>query len=134
MRLRNRQLHGAKFRRQHPIGQYIVDFFCLEAHLVVEFDGGWHAEDLRRSRDEHRTVYIQGQGYRVLCFWNNEVTADVTGVLQRIAEPLFFRSLTWRFAPRLLKFARRRLLCSLRARTRSASIPMGRGNHMRCLS
>jgi adenine-specific DNA-methyltransferase len=89
MRLRNRQLHGAKFRRQHPIGQYIVDFFCLEARLVVELDGSWHADDLKRTQDEHRTAYLQNQGCTVLRFWNNEVTADVTSVLQRIAEHLF---------------------------------------------
>ena len=51
MRFRNRQLHGFKFRRQQPIGQYIADFLCLEARLVIELDGGWHAEDLRRTRD-----------------------------------------------------------------------------------
>jgi very-short-patch-repair endonuclease len=89
MRLRNRQVHGFKFRRQQPIGQYIVDFLCLEARLIIELDGGWHADDLKRSADEHRTAYLQSQEYTVLRFWNNEVTADTRAVLQRIAEHLF---------------------------------------------
>jgi very-short-patch-repair endonuclease len=88
MHLRNRQLHGAKFRRQHPISQYIVGFFCLEARLVIELDGGWHGEDLKRIADEQRTAYLQSQGYIVLRFWNNEVTGDIRGVLRRIAEHL----------------------------------------------
>src|SRR5712691_11799536 len=82
MRLRNRQLHGAKFRRQHPIGQYIVDFFCLEARLVIELDGGWHGEESKRIEDEHRAAFLQSHGYTVLRFWNNELTDDIRGVLQ----------------------------------------------------
>jgi very-short-patch-repair endonuclease len=89
MRLRNRQLDGVKFRRQQPIGQYVVDFFCLEARLVIELDGGWHGEDLKRVEDEQRTAYLESQGYLVMRFWNNEVTEDNRGVLERIAERLF---------------------------------------------
>jgi adenine-specific DNA-methyltransferase len=87
--LRNRRLHGAKFRRQHPIGQYIVDFFCLEARLVIELDGGWYGEESKRIADEHRAAFLQSQGYTVLRFWNNEVTGDIREVLQRIAQHLF---------------------------------------------
>jgi very-short-patch-repair endonuclease len=89
MRLRNRQLHNFKFRRQQPIGQYIVDFFFLERRLVVELEGGWHAEDVKQIEDEHRTAYLQSQGYTVLRFWNNEITEDIRNVLQRIGEHLF---------------------------------------------
>jgi very-short-patch-repair endonuclease len=89
MRLRYRRLHGAKFRRQNPIGQYIVDFFCLEARLVIELDGGWHPEDVKRIEDERRTEYLQSQGYTVLRFWNNEITEDIRKALQRITEHLF---------------------------------------------
>jgi len=85
-RLRDRQLAGAKFRRQHPIGQYIVDFCCLEAKLVVELDGGQHAA--RRATDTERTAFLEAQGYRVLRFWNNDVLSNLDGVLQRIAEAL----------------------------------------------
>jgi very-short-patch-repair endonuclease len=76
------------FRPQHPIGPYIIDFFCLKARLVVELDGGWHNENVKRIADEHRSDYLEGRGYTVLRFWNNEVTEDLSGVLQRIAEHL----------------------------------------------
>jgi very-short-patch-repair endonuclease len=68
-RLRNRQLNGAKFRRQSPIGSYIGDFFCLQARLVVELDGSQHGEERERQADERRTEYLKSQGYRVLRFW-----------------------------------------------------------------
>ena len=88
MRLRNRQFHGAKFRRQYPIGPYIVDFCCLESRLVIELDGGWHNEGLQRMEDEQRTVYLQTQGYTVLRFWNTEIIKDVRAILPQIAEHL----------------------------------------------
>ena len=82
-RPRDRQLAGAKFRRQHPIGPYIVDFFCLEQRLVIELDGGQHA---RRSRhDAKRDHWLESRGYRVLRFWNNDAMRNVEGVLQRIS-------------------------------------------------
>jgi adenine-specific DNA-methyltransferase len=87
-RLRNRRLKGAKFRRQHPIGNYVVDFLCRESCLVVELDGGQHGEERQRRSDERRTEYLESLGYRVLRFWNVEVTDDIEGVLQRIAEGL----------------------------------------------
>jgi very-short-patch-repair endonuclease len=70
--LRNKSL-GVKFRRQHPIGPFIVDFFSLEAKLVVEIDGGQHDEDDKRRADESRTKFLEDRGYRILRFWNNEV-------------------------------------------------------------
>lgn len=66
-RLRARQVNGLKFRRQHPIGRYIVDFCCPEHQLVVELDGGHHARQARA--DEHRTKFLVQLGYRVLRFW-----------------------------------------------------------------
>lgn len=81
-RLRRRQLNGAKFRRQHPIGPFIVDFCCVETGLVVELDGGQHAD--RTNADEQRTKVIEGCGYSVLRFWDNEVTSNLEGVLERI--------------------------------------------------
>ncbi len=80
--LRNRQLGGHKFRRQRPLGPYVVDFMCLEARLVVEVDGGQHSPDADRERD----LYLEKQGFRVLRFWNNEVLENTDGVLARIAE------------------------------------------------
>jgi very-short-patch-repair endonuclease len=82
--LRARQIHGAKFRRQHPIGKYIVDLCCPEHWLVVELDGGHHAEQV--AADQRRTAFLDRQGYRVLRFWDNEVLTQIDGVLERIAE------------------------------------------------
>jgi very-short-patch-repair endonuclease len=79
---------GAKFRRQHPIGNFIVDFVSLEAHLVVEIDGGQHDDETERLADGHRTLYLEDRGYRVLRFWNNEVLTDIDAVLTRIADSL----------------------------------------------
>lgn len=81
-RLRNRQLEDAKFRRQQPIGPYVVDFACMERHLVIELDGGHHAEQL--ERDEARTAFLNAEGFRVLRFWNNEVLAQTEAVLAAI--------------------------------------------------
>jgi very-short-patch-repair endonuclease len=84
--LRGRQLSGVKFRRQHPIGPFIVDFCCVERGLVVELDGSQHAE--RSATDERRTRLIERFGYRVLRFWDNEVLSNLYGVLERISEAL----------------------------------------------
>jgi very-short-patch-repair endonuclease len=84
--LRNRQLKGVKFRRQHPIGPCIADFFCLEAKLIVEVDGDNHATEAQGRADTARTAYLEGSGYRVVRFWNNEVMGEINGVLERIAE------------------------------------------------
>ncbi|MDR3499005.1 MAG: endonuclease domain-containing protein [Parvibaculum sp.] len=81
-RLRNRGLSGFKFKRQIPIGPYIVDFLCEEAMLVVELDGGQHDE--RADRDALRTRYLEAQGYRVIRFWNNEALANTEGMLAMI--------------------------------------------------
>jgi len=81
-RLRNRRLAGLKFRRQHPIGPFVADFCCTEARLIIELDGGQHA--LKRRSDTKRTAYLEGQGYRVLRFWNDEALSNTDAVLQRI--------------------------------------------------
>ena len=85
-KMRDRQLAGAKFRRQHPIGPYIVDFLCLEQRLVIELDGGQHAH--RSRQDADRDQWLELRGYRVLRFWNNDAMRNVEGVLQRISEVL----------------------------------------------
>jgi very-short-patch-repair endonuclease len=85
-RLRDRRLGGVKFRRQHPIGPYIVDFCCPEAKLVIELDGGQHTT--QRNGDERRSLFIEAQGYGVLRFWDNEVLLNIEGVLERIGEAL----------------------------------------------
>jgi very-short-patch-repair endonuclease len=83
-RLRSRQLSGFKFRRQVPMGPYIVDFLCREVRLVVEVDGGQHNEE----RDAERTAMLERAGLRVVRFWNNEVLENLEGVLVRLAEML----------------------------------------------
>jgi very-short-patch-repair endonuclease len=80
--LRQRQIEGYKFRRQHPVGHYIADFACLEACLIVEVDGGQHSD--RKGYDMERTAWLEGQGFRVLRFWNTDVLANIDGVREVI--------------------------------------------------
>lgn len=84
MHLRDRRLNGAKFRRQHSIGRYIVDFCCLEHRIVVEVNGGHHISQVQV--DQRRTAWLAHHGYRVLRFWDNEVLTNLDAVLQQIAE------------------------------------------------
>lgn len=72
----------AKFRRQSPVGPYIADFLSFRHRLIVEVDGGQHAE--AAEADAQRTAYMEGEGYRVLRVWNNDVLANTGGVLQKI--------------------------------------------------
>ena len=71
-KLRNSQLNGVKFRRQQPVGEYIVDFVSFDEKLVVEIDGGQHAVEAK-DRDEQRTAWLEGEGFRVIRFWNNDL-------------------------------------------------------------
>ncbi len=80
--IRNRQLQGWKFRRQLPVGQYIVDFACPELRLIIEIDGGQHAEQV--LYDLGRTRFLQSKGYKVIRFWNNEVLGNIEGVLEAL--------------------------------------------------
>jgi very-short-patch-repair endonuclease len=80
--LRSRNL-GAKFRRQAPLGPFIVDFVCFDTKTIVEVDGGQHADN---SKDRARDMYFTNRGYRVLRFWNNDVLKNLEGVLTRIVE------------------------------------------------
>ncbi len=84
--LRDRQLQGFKFRRQHPIGCYIVDFCCLERKLVVELDGGHHL--LQSEADQCRTDFLVNRGYQVLRFWDHEVLIESETVLEQVLRTL----------------------------------------------
>ena len=79
-----RQLNGLKFRRQQPIGNYIVDFACFEKRVVVEVDGGQHQE--KKDKDIERDKWLQSQGFQILRFWDNEVLKNIEGVLAVIGE------------------------------------------------
>jgi very-short-patch-repair endonuclease len=85
-RLRDRRLRGLKFRRQMPIDRYVVDFCCEAAHLIIELDGGQHVE--RSKEDAERTAVLEGQGYLVLRFWNNDVLRNLDGVVESIVDTL----------------------------------------------
>jgi very-short-patch-repair endonuclease len=80
--LRSRQTAGMRFRRQQPLGPYIVDFFCFEKNLIVDIDGGQHFES---ADDRRRDGWLAAHGYLVLRFWNHEVLAQTGAVLLRIA-------------------------------------------------
>ncbi len=84
--LRNRRLGDSKFRRQHPLGPYVVDFACISHRLVVEVDGGQHA--VRTEFDSARTQWLTARGYRVVRFWNHEVLQNIESVKRAILEEL----------------------------------------------
>ena len=80
--LRAHRFMSLKFKRQKPIGQYIVDFVCIEQKLIIELDGGQHAEQV--EADEKRTGFLESEGYQVLRFWNNQVLQEMESVLEAI--------------------------------------------------
>lgn len=84
--LRLRQIDGHKFRRQYPLGRYIVDFVCLERKLIVEVDGSQHSE--RKVEDTIRSQWLRNKGFRVVRFWNNEIMSNLDGVTTVIGEAL----------------------------------------------
>ena len=85
-RLRGRRLAGWKFKRQVPIDRFITDFVCADAKVIVELDGGQHAD--RMPQDEERTRALEAMGYLVLRFWNNDVMRNLEGVLEEILNTL----------------------------------------------
>ena len=84
--LRAKRMMGGKFRRQHPIGKYIVDFSCIERGLILEADGGQHADQV--EADQRRTAFLVERGFRVLRFWDNEVFFQLDAVLEKIAKEI----------------------------------------------
>jgi very-short-patch-repair endonuclease len=84
-RIRNRQIDGHKFARQVPIGRYVCDFVCREKRIIIEVDGGQHAES---TADAIRDRHLITEGYRVLRFWNNDVLGNLEGVLTTIQTEL----------------------------------------------
>lgn len=80
--LRNKQMVGLKFRRQHPFGDFILDFVCMDRKLVIEVDGGQHAENI--ETDNIRTDKLRSAGFRVLRFWNHEVLGQLEAIKEKI--------------------------------------------------
>ncbi len=80
--LRKRQVSGYRFRRQVPIGPYIVDFVCYENRLIIEVDGGQHME--RANYDAERTAWLKTEGFRVIRFWNNQILEETDAVREAI--------------------------------------------------
>lgn len=86
--LRDRQVGGVKFRRQHEYGPYILDFYCHERKLVIEVDGGQHAAPKNAAEDAARTLYLESHGLRVLRFTNLEVLQETDAVLARVLDEI----------------------------------------------
>ena len=84
--LRSRQFENSKFRRQEPIGKYIVDSVSLERELIIELDGGQHNQQSEMENDEVRTKWLEKKGFRVIRFWNNDVLQNIDGVAFKILE------------------------------------------------
>ena len=84
--LRNRQFKNLKFRRQFPIGEYIVDFVCEEKRIVIELDGGQHNETENIIKDIERMRFIESEGYKVIRFWNNDILNNLEGVFKILNE------------------------------------------------
>jgi very-short-patch-repair endonuclease len=82
--LRDRRLRGLKFRRQFPIGPFVADFCCWELRLVLELDGGIHAEPQTAARDREREAFLRGSGFTILRFPNERVFGDADGVIAEV--------------------------------------------------
>ena len=87
--LKELPIEGTHFRRQAPIGPYVVDFFCPAKRLIIELDGGHHNHDAVAERDSERQVWLEQEGYRVIRFWNSDVASDLNAVLERIYVELY---------------------------------------------
>jgi very-short-patch-repair endonuclease len=87
-KVRRKQLKGYQFYRQRTIGDYIVDFYCPRANLIIELDGGQHYTEEGMHKDTIRDVYMEGQGYNVLRFSDRELFENLKGVIERIYEVL----------------------------------------------
>ena len=86
--VRNHKFYGLEFRRQYPMGDYIVDFICREKKIIIELDGGQHNEPDNIEKDNIRTEFIESNGYKVIRFWNNDILSNIEGVYQKLDEIL----------------------------------------------
>jgi very-short-patch-repair endonuclease len=86
--LRRKNFGGFRFRRQHPIGPYVADFFCPKAKLVIELDGSQHAEEAKMRRDDARTRWLEERNYRVLRIWNGDLRREPKVIYDAICNVL----------------------------------------------
>lgn len=86
--LRNRQINGARFRRQHSIGSFVVDFVCISQRLIIEVDGSIHDLEEQQSYDMQRQSFLEEQGFRVIRFTNDQILQDIQLVIESIANDL----------------------------------------------
>ncbi len=86
--LRNRQFSNLKFRRQYPIGKYIVDFVCIKKKIIIELDGGQHNFNKNIEYDNERTQFLENLGYKVIRFWNNDIDDNLDGVILELEKYL----------------------------------------------
>jgi very-short-patch-repair endonuclease len=103
--LRKFETRGTHFRRQVPIGPYAADFACLASRLIIEIDGSRHGDEPGKARDEIRTRWLEAEGYRVLRFWNNDLSENLDGLLETVYATLYGSRDA---APMPLKYERRR--------------------------
>ena len=82
--LKELPIEGTHFRRQAPIGPYVVDFFCPAKRLIIELDGGHHNDDATAERDSERQAWLEQEGYRVIRFWNSDLAGDLNAVMEKI--------------------------------------------------
>jgi very-short-patch-repair endonuclease len=80
---------GTHFRRQAPIGPYVVDFFCPAKRLIIELDGGQHNDDETAARDSKRQAWLEQEGYHVIRFWNSDIVSDLNAVMEKIYVELY---------------------------------------------
>jgi very-short-patch-repair endonuclease len=98
-KLRENQAGGFKFRRQEPIGKYIVDFVNLENKVIIEIDGRVHQDTETRKNDRQRTVWFNSEGYKVIRFWNSTIINDLNSVVNKIIEEVRQRTHTHLTSP-----------------------------------
>jgi very-short-patch-repair endonuclease len=82
-------LEGSHFRRQAPIGPYVVDFFCPAKRLIIELDGGHHNDEEQARRDLERQRWLENEGYRVVRFWNSDISSNLAAALERVYVELY---------------------------------------------
>ncbi len=87
--LRSHRFYGFKFKRQVPMGDYVVDFCCQEKMLAIELDGGQHSKSEIYKKDQSKQKFLENKGYKVLRFWNNEIDSNIEGVLETIRKACF---------------------------------------------